>query len=1244
MKSHADKSSTPSTSTVSQRAPQPFVARKGDGSFFAPARQSSAPGIQPKMIVNAPGDAFEQEADKAAATIMRMSAPTPVTPANEERLQRHADERIQRKDDEKLQKVGGEGPALVSADVQSGISEQLSGGQPLGGAERHQMEPRLGADFSRVRVHTDGQSAALNSLLRARAFTFQNHIFFARDEYQPGTSGGQQLLAHELTHTIQQGAARTTDAAIQRAPAKAPAPVATSSEVVNLASGTFSPSQRVHDEIEAQADKGLAVRVIVKGLTDEGQVGIRADRNKNYSSIGKGSMPLLNPWTQQLGGMYVNFVVTHNEIKKGYASLKPGGGDTNDWMQAVQRTSSLLGGLGLKVGHLPTVVNKFDAGKLTLGVSNLKVEVGGFVDALLNLSLENTSKPKVDATGDVKVKGIAEGQLKLDNTQDKLAGEIALAVNFKAFSGAAKVKYNPDGTVDVGGKAAYDANKLSGEIQFVATDLETANAFAKDAIKAAGGKDKIQDAPPPAPVPAPKAGKKQRGLAATGQLAFNLTTWFAGTVNVVADAKGDITVIGKIAPPGEIVLFKQRDWDKELIKFEAKAYYGIPVVGNLNLFANVSLHALASLGPAKLYQIEILGTYSTDPEIQKSIQISGSFNISAYAGLRLRAEGGAGIEIVSHDLKFGVGVNADVGVKAYADARPTIGFREPGEFYVSGTIEMVAQPMLGLSGDFFIELETPWWSPLSDDKWVWPLFSKEWPLTDPIGLKAVVKEYVLGSGKVPEIELKPPEFDPSKFMTNMVDRTLPDKSSGKGGGQGAFKDDGTVPPPVVPPKKPEPKKADTKPGKKGAPPRAGKSGSPDPKATKDQASTKLLQEAAKPLAALKGKGPLARSALNQELAKIKSQVSGLTFDVQRKGAKWAVSPKVGATVGKPLDLDASGSDAEDVDRRVKFAGEAHTIRIHADSTQVRVLMASGEFKEIHDELTLLRKVYLNRHPPADKLNDGKHAEALAKADERFAKLFTRKRAIETKVKAERDDKKRAQLESDGLSELENALNELSNYLERTFGKAFGPGARVDVEAVVNVVAKDRGYRVKDTWYIEDEQLGIRVVPLVGGGPEFLTYSSYSDDKTKGWSIADGTQAPGVGGFKGEPGTGERVFINAQGGKDLGGTRASHDPPGLGGKWNIRGHLVGRQFGGPGDKRNIVAMTWQANQEAVGMVSIENDASNHMAKNGAVITYRAKPEYGANNHRVAPPEAVTVEVDEVWPNRMTVKFKKRVDNV
>ena len=78
------------------------------------------------------------------------------------------------------------------------------------------MEPRLGADLGDVRVHADESAASLSNHLSARAFTYRNHVFFARDQYQPGTAEGRHLLAHELTHTIQQGA--TVQRAEQRAP------------------------------------------------------------------------------------------------------------------------------------------------------------------------------------------------------------------------------------------------------------------------------------------------------------------------------------------------------------------------------------------------------------------------------------------------------------------------------------------------------------------------------------------------------------------------------------------------------------------------------------------------------------------------------------------------------------------------------------------------------------------------------------------------------------------------------------------------------------------------------------------------------------------------------------------------------------------------------------------------------------------------------------------------------------------
>nr|MCM0593799.1 DUF4157 domain-containing protein [Gloeotrichia echinulata DEX184] len=62
----------------------------------------------------------------------------------------------------------------------------------------------FGADFSGVKVHTDGQSDQLNRSIQARAFTTGQDVFFRQGEYNPGSRGGQELIAHELTHVVQQ--------------------------------------------------------------------------------------------------------------------------------------------------------------------------------------------------------------------------------------------------------------------------------------------------------------------------------------------------------------------------------------------------------------------------------------------------------------------------------------------------------------------------------------------------------------------------------------------------------------------------------------------------------------------------------------------------------------------------------------------------------------------------------------------------------------------------------------------------------------------------------------------------------------------------------------------------------------------------------------------------------------------------------------------------------------------------------
>jgi hypothetical protein len=103
----------------------------------------------------------------------------------------------------------GEEEAEVGPEIEEAIQRARGGGQALDSGVRAQMEAALGTDFSGVRVHADAQADGVNRSLNARALTTGQDIFFRQGAYNPGSSGGRELLAHELTHVVQQaGGAR----------------------------------------------------------------------------------------------------------------------------------------------------------------------------------------------------------------------------------------------------------------------------------------------------------------------------------------------------------------------------------------------------------------------------------------------------------------------------------------------------------------------------------------------------------------------------------------------------------------------------------------------------------------------------------------------------------------------------------------------------------------------------------------------------------------------------------------------------------------------------------------------------------------------------------------------------------------------------------------------------------------------------------------------------------------------------
>ncbi|HYV84168.1 MAG TPA: DUF4157 domain-containing protein [Pyrinomonadaceae bacterium] len=168
-----------------------------------------SPLIQTKLTVSNPGDEYEREADRVADKVMRMPEPAA-------RLQRKCDCGSSGASDQscencanrslKLQRratsVNESGAMSAPAIVQDTLG---SPGRALDQNTRTFFENRFGHDFSNVRIHTDEHASRSAESVNALAYTVGNSIVFRAGTYSPHTTGGQKLLAHELTHVVQQG-------------------------------------------------------------------------------------------------------------------------------------------------------------------------------------------------------------------------------------------------------------------------------------------------------------------------------------------------------------------------------------------------------------------------------------------------------------------------------------------------------------------------------------------------------------------------------------------------------------------------------------------------------------------------------------------------------------------------------------------------------------------------------------------------------------------------------------------------------------------------------------------------------------------------------------------------------------------------------------------------------------------------------------------------------------------------------
>ncbi len=174
--------------------------------------------LMPKLVVGQIDDPLESEADRVAEHVMRTSDPAAITPAGGDTVVQRKCEACEEEEQEapvQLARFASQSAPLGHVPEAPAIVNEVlrSPGQPLEPSTRAFFEPKFGHDLSGIRIHTDSLAAESAESVGAHAYTVGRDIVFGENQYSPHAGGGGRLLAHELAHTIQQGATPANRAA-----------------------------------------------------------------------------------------------------------------------------------------------------------------------------------------------------------------------------------------------------------------------------------------------------------------------------------------------------------------------------------------------------------------------------------------------------------------------------------------------------------------------------------------------------------------------------------------------------------------------------------------------------------------------------------------------------------------------------------------------------------------------------------------------------------------------------------------------------------------------------------------------------------------------------------------------------------------------------------------------------------------------------------------------------------------------
>ncbi|MDO6675256.1 DUF4157 domain-containing protein [Tenacibaculum sp. 1_MG-2023] len=709
---------------------------------------------------------------------------------SEEEIQQKEEEEVQEKEEEEIQQLqmsGGDD----SSSLENDLNSSKGGGSPLPSNTQNEMESGFGADFSGVRVHNDSNAVQMNQELGSQAFTNGNDIYFNEGKYNPESDSGKHLLAHELTHTVQQGASPAANNVQKSEGETDTVTLVAPTQAIDITNGLqLSDDWLAYIEQESRT-RNFDVNVKI-GTQFEGTIKIRklgrpaegqaqkfelsSSRRNNHLDVR--GMSFLNPLRD--AGVFPVLVLRNfgeEQNTTGFLSVRAGEEVVPNVLGIIQKINENLEAMSF-LGLSPIEVaegleNRFENGGLNFRANNLSANIDGYIEATGSLGITD-SNLSFELNSTVDIAGLASGEFNVARGADgKLSGQASIGADIANVSASLNVEYD-DGAVTIQGTGRMNSDKFSGEITLLVTDATRSRQMMHAAL---GVESMDQEAEASANQEQATVSKTKDNqvLAGWGEVQATITPWLEGTAKVGIDNEGHVTIVGEIVVPDEIELMEQRGKKVDIFQVEIRAGYGIPLVGQVFLFASIGMFANAGFGPLVLKNVGFTGTYSTDPSVLQEFNITGTLGINAFAVLGLEAEAGVGVTLIGHDVKAGVNVTAAAGLRAYAEATPTFEYKEEaspeggkvGESRLKGHFEAAAQLFLQLSGALFYELDSPWWSPAPDGREEYPLGEVQYPIGDSLGIGADV-DWLVGGEEPPELTMSPVEFDADKFTADVM--------------------------------------------------------------------------------------------------------------------------------------------------------------------------------------------------------------------------------------------------------------------------------------------------------------------------------------------------------------------------------------------------------------------------------------------------------------------------------------------